>query len=428
MEEMPKNYDPSTNEPAILQKWLDGGYYKRREGVGDCTVTIPPPNVTGKLHMGHATDDSIQDVIIRMARMRGKSTRWVLGTDHAGIATQTKVDKKLKSEGISRLEIGRDKFVDACWDWTHEYGGIIVEQIKRMGCSVDFDNERFTMDEDYAQAVRKVFCDWYHDGLIYRGKRIVNWCPNCTTAISDDEAEYKDEKGHLWHLRYPLTEPVNGQDYIVVATTRPETMLGDTGVAVSPKDPEKAAFVGKTVKLPIVDREIPIFEDWHVDANFGSGFVKVTPAHDPNDYAMGQAHDLPQINIFDEHAVVVEGYGEFTGMNRDECREAVVKWFDEHGSATTTSRSMITPSCTATVATQRWSRGFLSSGSSPSISSRGRRSTLSIPARSPSTPRAGRRPTPPGWRTSRTGASAASCGGVTASPCSTARTAAGRTP
>ena len=331
MEEMPKNYDPSTNEPAILQKWLDGGYYKRREGVGDCTVTIPPPNVTGKLHMGHATDDSIQDAIIRMARMRGKSTRWVLGTDHAGIATQTKVDKKLKSEGISRLEIGRDKFVDACWDWTHEYGGIIVEQIKRMGCSVDFDNERFTMDEDYAQAVRKVFCDWYHDGLIYRGKRIVNWCPNCTTAISDDEAEYKDEKGHLWHLRYPLTEPVNGQDYIVVATTRPETMLGDTGVAVSPKDPEKAAFVGKTVKLPIVDREIPIFEDWHVDANFGSGFVKVTPAHDPNDYAMGQAHDLPQINIFDEHAVVVEGYGEFTGMNRDECREAVIKWFDEHG-------------------------------------------------------------------------------------------------
>ncbi len=239
MEEMPKNYDPSTNEPAILQKWLDGDYYKRREGVGDCTVTIPPPNVTGKLRMGHATDDSIQDAIIRMARMRGKSTRWVLGTDHAGIATQTKVDKKLKSEGISRLEIGRDKFVDACWDWTHEYGGIIVEQIKRMGCSVDFDNERFTMDEDYAQAVRKVFCDWYHDGLIYRGKRIVNWCPNCTTAISDDEAEYKDEKGHLWHLRYPLTEPVNGQDYIVVATTRPETMLGDTGVAVSRRTPRR---------------------------------------------------------------------------------------------------------------------------------------------------------------------------------------------
>ena len=328
---MPKNYDPAEYEPKILRKWLDGDYYKRRPGVGDCTVTIPPPNVTGILHMGHATDDSIQDAIVRMARMRGKSTRWILGTDHAGIATQTKVDKKLKSEGISRLEIGREKFIDACWDWTRQYGGTIVGQIKRMGCSVDFDGERFTMDEGYAEAVRKVFCDWYHDGLIYRGKRIVNWCPNCTTAISDDEAEYKQEHGHLWHLRYPLTEPVNGQDYIVVATTRPETMLGDTGVAVSSKDPEKAPFVGKTVKLPIVDREIPIFEDWHVDPNFGSGFVKVTPAHDPNDYAMGQAHNLEQINIFDEHAVVVPGYGEFSGMTRDECREAVVAWFEEHG-------------------------------------------------------------------------------------------------
>ena len=330
MEEMSKTYDPAVNEPQILTKWLEGGYYRRRPGVGDCTVTIPPPNVTGKLHMGHATDDSIQDAIVRMARMRGKSTRWILGTDHAGIATQTKVDKKLKEEGVSRLEIGRDKFIDACWDWTHEYGGTIKEQIKRMGCSIDFEDEHFTMDEDYARAVRKVFCDWYHDGLIYRGKRIVNWCPNCTTAISDDEAEYKEEQGHLWHLRYPLTEPVNGQDYIVVATTRPETMLGDTGIAVSPKDPEKAAFVGKTVKLPIVDREIPIFEDWHVDAGFGSGFVKVTPAHDPNDYAMGQAHGLDQINIFDEHAVVVDGYGEFSGLNRDECREAVLAWFEEH--------------------------------------------------------------------------------------------------
>ena len=248
-----------------------------------------------------------------------------------GIATQTKVDKKLKEEGISRLEIGREKFLDACWDWRREYGGTIVSQIKRMGCSIDFEDERFTMDEDYAKAVRKVFCDWYHDGLIYRGKRIVNWCPSCCTAISDDEAEYHDETGHLWHLRYPLTEPVDGIEYIEVATTRPETMLGDTGIAVSPQDPDKAKFVGKTVMLPIVDREIPIFSDWHVDAGFGTGFVKVTPAHDPNDYAMGQAHDLPQINIFDEHAVVVEGYGEFTGMDRDECREAVVRWFDEHG-------------------------------------------------------------------------------------------------
>ena len=229
------------------------------------------------------------------------------------------------------------------------------------------------------------------------------------------------------HLRYPLTEPVNGQDYIVVATTRPETMLGDTGVAVSPKDPEKAAFVGKTVKLPIVDREIPIFEDWHVDANFGSGFVKVTPAHDPNDYAMGQAHDLPQINIFDEHAVVVEGYGEFTGMNRDECREAVIKWFEEHDLLDHVDELdhsvMHCYRCDAALEPWLSEQWFVAVDKL-----KGPALDASTPARSPSTPRAGRRPTPPGWKTSRTGASAVSCGGATASPCSTARTAVGRTP
>ena len=331
MENMPKNYDAEAVEQRMLDKWLAGDYYRRNPGVGDCTVTIPPPNVTGKLHMGHALDDTIQDTIIRMNRMRGVSTRWILGTDHAGIATQTKVDKKLASEGISRREIGREKFVDACWDWTHEYGGHIVEQIKRMGCSIDFSDPHFTMDADYAAAVRKVFCDWYHDGLIYRGKRIVNWCPHCTTAIADDEAEYKEEDGHLWYLRYPLVEPVDGQEYVVVATTRPETMLGDTGVAVSPKDHDKDKFVGAKVRLPIVDREIPIFSDFYVDAGFGTGFVKVTPAHDPNDYGMGERHGLEKVNIFDETAHVVEGYGEFSGMGRDECRQAVVAWFEEHG-------------------------------------------------------------------------------------------------
>ena len=331
MENMPKNYDAEAVEQRMLDKWLAGDYYRRNPGVGDCTVTIPPPNVTGKLHMGHALDDTIQDTIIRMNRMRGVSTRWILGTDHAGIATQTKVDKKLASEGISRREIGREKFVDVCWDWTHEYGGHIVEQIKRMGCSIDFSDPHFTMDADYATAVRKVFCDWYHDGLIYRGKRIVNWCPHCTTAIADDEAEYKEEDGHLWYLRYPLVEPVDGREYVVVATTRPETMLGDTGVAVSPKDHDKDKFVGAKVRLPIVDREIPIFSDFYVDAGFGTGFVKVTPAHDPNDYGMGERHGLEKVNIFDETAHVVEGYGEFSGMGRDECRQAVVAWFEEHG-------------------------------------------------------------------------------------------------
>ena len=331
--ELPKIYDPHEAEGRIYQMWEEHGCFEGRRDPDKkpFTIVMPPPNVTGQLHMGHAMDCTLQDILIRFKRMQGYAALWMPGTDHAGIATQTKVDKKLKGEGKNRLEMGRDAFIDACWDWTHEYGGIIQNQIRRMGCSVDFEGERFTMDAEYAEAVRRVFCDWYHDGLIYRGKRIVNWCPSCTTAISDDEAEYHDEHGHLWHLRYPLTEPVNGQDYIVVATTRPETMLGDTGVAVSPKDPEKAAFVGKTVRLPIVDREIPIFEDWHVDAGFGSGFVKVTPAHDPNDYAMGEAHGLPKINIFDEHAVVVDGYGAFSGMTRDECREAVVAWFEEHG-------------------------------------------------------------------------------------------------
>ena len=328
---MPKTYDPQATEPELIEAWMSAGCYRRSKGVGDCTVVIPPPNVTGILHMGHALDDSIQDSFIRYNRMRGRSTRWILGTDHAGIATQTKVDKRLKEEGVSRLQIGRERFLEACWDWRREYGGTIVSQIKRMGCSIDFEDEKFTMSPEYAKAVRKVFVDWYHDGLIYRGKRIVNWCPSCKTAISDDEAEYRGEKGHLWYLRYPLVEPQDGIDHVTVATTRPETMLGDTGIAVSPSDPDKQTFVGKTVILPIVDREIPIFSDWHVDAGFGTGFVKVTPAHDPNDYAMGQAHDLPQINIFDESAHVVDGYGEFSGMSRDECREAVVAWFEEHG-------------------------------------------------------------------------------------------------
>ena len=265
-----------------------------------------------------------------MARMRAKSTRWVLGTDHAGIATQTKVDKKLKSEGISRLEIGRDKFVDACWDWTHEYGGIIVEQIKRMGLLCRLRQRSASLwTEDYAQASRA-------QGLLRlvpqrpdlpRQKRIVNWCPNCTTAISDDEAEYKDEKSHLWHLRYPLTGPVNGQDYIVVATASPRDHARRHGRCRLPKKIGEAAFVGKTKsKLPIVDREIPIFEDWHVDANFGSGFVKVT-AHDPNGYAMGQAR--PAADQYLRRARGGRrGLAGFTGMTREKCREAVIKWFE----------------------------------------------------------------------------------------------------
>ena len=330
------DYDFAAHERPLFDAWNSHGYFQRSQGRGDFadhpyTIVIPPPNITGVLHMGHALNDTIQDTCTRHARMQGRPTRWVLGTDHAGIATQTKVDKKLADEGVSRLQIGREAFIEECWKWREEYGNTIVNQIKGMGCSCDYADEHFTLDDDYARAVRQVFSDWYHDDLIYRGKRIVNWCPHCTTAIADDEAEYVDEVGHLWHLRYPLVEPIDGQEYIVVATTRPETMLGDTGVAVSPKDPDKKKFVGAKVRLPLVDREIPIFEDFVVDAEFGTGFVKVTPAHDPNDWGMGQRHDLPRINIFDETAHVVEGYGKFSGMDRDEARDAVVQAFEELG-------------------------------------------------------------------------------------------------
>ena len=329
-------YDFAAHERPLFEAWKDAGYFQRTPGFGPrandpFTVVIPPPNITGVLHMGHALNETIQDTCIRRARMQGRPTRWVLGTDHAGIATQTKVDKALVEKGISRLEIGREAFVEACYDWYKEYGATIVNQIKGMGCSCDYEDEHFTMEPAYVRAVRQVFADWYHAGLVYKGKRIVNWCPHCTTAIADDEAEYVDEAGHLWYLRYPLTEPAGGMDYLVVATTRPETMLGDTGVAVNPKDERFAHLVGKTVQLPLVDRETPIFADYYVDSSFGTGCVKVTPSHDPNDWAMGERAGLPRVNVFDETAHVVEGYGKFSGMDRDEAREAVVAAFEELG-------------------------------------------------------------------------------------------------
>lgn len=330
------DFDFQAHERPFFEAWKDAGYFQRGTGFGSgkdqpYTVVIPPPNITGVLHMGHALNDTIQDACVRRARMQGHPTRWIIGTDHAGIATQTKVDKMLADKGISRLEIGREAFVEACYDWYREYGATIVNQIKGIGCSCDYDDEHFTLEPAYVKAVRTVFSDWYHDGLIYRGKRIVNWCPHCTTAIADDEAEYLEEHGHLWYLRYPLVEPEEGREYLVVATTRPETMLGDTGVAVNPKDERFASLVGKKVRLPLVDREIPIFSDWHVDAEFGTGCVKVTPSHDPNDWAMGERAGLERINIFDETAHVVEGYGAFSGMDRDEAREAIVKAMDDQG-------------------------------------------------------------------------------------------------
>lgn len=330
--DMPKIYDPNELEKDILKTWLDGKYYERTEGSEDFTVVIPPPNVTGVLHMGHALNNTIQDTIVRKNRMAGKSTRWIVGTDHAGIATQTKVDKALQEKGINRREIGREEFLKYCWKWYENYGSTIIEQIKRMGSSVDFDDEKFTMSDEYANAVRKTFVDWYHDGLIYQGKRIVNWCPHCQTAIADDEVEHEDEHGHLWYLRYPLTEPVEGFEYVTIATTRPETMLGDSGVAINPNHELADKLEGKTITLPIVGREIPIFTDWHVDPEFGTGYVKVTPSHDPNDFAMGETHNLERINIFDETAhVIAPAPEEYIGMDHFEAREAIVAKFDELG-------------------------------------------------------------------------------------------------
>ncbi|MCD8200006.1 MAG: valine--tRNA ligase [Coriobacteriaceae bacterium] len=337
MSDMPKNYSPSEIEGPIFERWYAAGYFHRGSeqeptGKAPYTVTIPPPNVTGVLHMGHALNDTIQDTAVRRARMQGRPTRWILGTDHAAIATQNKVEQRIASEqGKTRHDLGREAFLEECWKWRDEFGGAIIEQIKGMGCSCDYDDEHFTMDENYSRCIRKVFCDWYHDDMIYRGKRIINWCPRCNTALADDEVEYADEDGHLWYVRYPLKEPVGGRDYIVIATTRPETMLGDTGIAVNPSDERYADLVGATVVLPIVGREIPIFADRYVDASFGTGCVKVTPAHDPNDYEMGIRHDLEQINIFDGDARVNEEGGEFCGMDRFEAREAVVARLEELG-------------------------------------------------------------------------------------------------
>jgi valyl-tRNA synthetase len=337
--ELPKSYDHGQTEEALFASWSASGYFDRdAAGFADplkapYTVVIPPPNVTGMLHMGHALNNTLQDILVRRARMQGRPTRWIVGTDHAGIATQNRVEQKLASEGRTRFDVGREAFVEECWEWREKYGSTIIEQLKRMGCSCDFAHEQFTMDEGYAAAVRKVFVEWYRAGRIYRGHRIINWCPRCTTALADDEVEHQEEDGHLWHLRYPLVEPVGETSYLVVATTRPETMLGDTGVAVNPQDGRYAALVeaGARVRLPLTGREIPVFADDYVDASFGTGAVKVTPAHDPNDFDMGQRHGLEQINILTEEAVINANGGRFAGMTREQAREAVVAAFEELG-------------------------------------------------------------------------------------------------
>ena len=330
MKELEKNYNPAEIESRLYEKWENKKYFHAEvdRSKKPFTIVMPPPNITGQLHMGHALDNTLQDILIRFKRMQGYSALWVPGTDHASIATEAKVVEKIAKEGLTKESLGREKFLDRVWDWKKEYGGRIVKQLKKIGSSADWDRERFTMDEGCNKAVKEVFVNLYNKGLIYRGERIINWCPCCLTSISDAEVEYEDQAGSFWHLRYPLSD---GSGYIEMATTRPETMLGDTAVAVNPNDERYKDYVGKTVILPIVHREIPIIADEYVDMEFGTGVVKITPAHDPNDFEVGLRHHLPVINVLTEDAKIVDEYEKYAGLDRYEARKAIVADLDAEG-------------------------------------------------------------------------------------------------
>ena len=331
MKELAKQYDPSQVEDRIYQFWLDGGYFhtKADPDKKPYTIVMPPPNVTGQLHMGHALDSTLQDILTRYKRMEGYSALWLPGTDHAGIATQIKVEEELRvKEGKTRYDLGREKFLERVWAWKEKYGSRIVEQQRKLGVSCDWSRSRFTMDEGCSRAVREAFCEMYDKGLIYKGSRIINWCPHCLTALSDAEVEYVDKPGHLWYIRYPLSD---GSGDIVVATTRPETMMGDTGVAVNPNDEKFQHLIGKTCILPIMNREIPIVGDEYCEIGFGTGAVKMTPAHDPNDFEVGLRHNLDVIRVIADNGTINENGGKYNGMDRYECRKALVKDLEEQG-------------------------------------------------------------------------------------------------
>ena len=327
---MNKTYEPKSFEDKIYNKWLDKKYFHAEPDGGKrpFTIVIPPPNITGQLHMGHALNDTIQDAIIRYKRMKGFEALWLPGTDHASIATEVKIVEKMRSEGLTKEDVGREGFLTRAYEWKAQYGGRIVEQLKKMGFSCDWDRLAFTMDERCSKAVREVFVKMYEKGLIYQGDRIINWCPDCQTAISDAEVEYETEAGSLWHLKYPVT---GSDEYIVVATTRPETMLGDTAVAVNPADKRYTALVGKTVELPLTGRTIPIIADRYVDKSFGTGAVKITPAHDPNDFEVGLRHNLPVIRVMNDDATMNELAGKYCSLTREEARAAVVEDFEKLG-------------------------------------------------------------------------------------------------
>ena len=324
-------FNPKDFEDKIYKNWEESGYFKPSEDKSKkpYTIVIPPPNITGKLHMGHALDETIQDLLIRYKRMQGYNTLWLPGTDHAAIATEAKVVAKLKEEGISKEDLGREEFLNRAWEWKKEYGGIIINQIKKLGCSCDWDRERFTMDEGLSNAVKHVFVELYNKGLIYKGKKMINWCPYCKTSISDAEVEYEEEPTHLWHIKYKVKGEENR--YVIVATTRPETMLGDTGVAVHPADEKYKDLVGKTVILPIMNKEIPVVADEFVEKEFGTGAVKLTPAHDPNDYESGERHGLEVVEVFDETGKMNDLVPEYEGMDLYEAREKIVEKLKEIG-------------------------------------------------------------------------------------------------
>ena len=328
--ELAKQYDPKDVEDRIYKMWLDGKYFhaKCEEGKDTYTIVIPPPNITGQLHMGHALDNTLQDILIRFKRMQGFDTLWLPGTDHASIATEAKIVEAMKKEGITKEDIGREGFLERAWEWKRQYGGRIIEQLKKLGSSCDWDRERFTLDEGCNKAVREVFVNLYEKGLIYRGERIINWCPHCKTSISDAEVEYEEQAGHFWHLRYPF---VDGSGYLELATTRPETLLGDTAVAVNPNDERYKDLIGKELDLPIVHRKIPVVADDYVEMDFGTGVVKITPAHDPNDFEVGLRHNLPVICVMTDDAKITDDYPKYAGMDRYEARKAIVADLEAEG-------------------------------------------------------------------------------------------------
>ena len=334
--ELAKTYNPKGLEDRLYQKWLEKKYFHAEVDYGrkPFTIVIPPPNITGQLHMGHALDNTMQDILIRFKRMQGYNALWQPGTDHASIATEAKIVEKLKEEGIDKNELGREKFLERAWDWRREYGGRIVEQLKKLGSSCDWDRERFTMDEGCNRAVTEVFVKMHKKGYIYKGSRIVNWCPVCNTSISDAEVEYEEQAGHLWHIRYHVMNEdgtPSTTEFLTFATTRPETMLGDTAVAIHPEDERYAHLIGKSVMLPLMNRVIPVVTDTYVDREFGTGVVKITPAHDPNDFEVGKRHNLPEINIMNDDATINANGGRFAGMERYEARKAIVKELEDLG-------------------------------------------------------------------------------------------------